>query len=173
MNTNLEALFNLPKDDDNTSAPSDDSPTDTTVNSTVEKLNDAMSTVEKIDAALPAIHDINSSDEELDDIAATARETFVDLFQLGMNVEARVAGDIFSNATKLLDIALSAKTAKVDKKLKIIDLQLKKARLEYQMSSKSNGGKGNSNEDSDGDDSKTVVLTRNQILQEILNKSKT
>ena len=52
----------------------------------------------------------------MDDIAQLAQDTFKDLMDLGMNVEARFSGEIFNNASLMLDTALSAKNAKTQTK---------------------------------------------------------
>jgi hypothetical protein len=49
---------------------------------------------------------------------------------LGMNVEVRYSGRIFEVASSMLKNAIDAKTAKVDKKLKAVDLQLKKYKID-------------------------------------------
>ena len=45
---------------------------------------------------------------------------------LGMNVESRYSGRVFEVAGGMLKTSLDAKVAKMDKKLKMIELQLKK-----------------------------------------------
>ena len=45
---------------------------------------------------------------------------------LGMNVESRYSARIFEVAGNMLKTGLDAKSAKLDKKLKMVDLQLKK-----------------------------------------------
>jgi hypothetical protein len=49
---------------------------------------------------------------------------------LGMNVEVRYSSRIFEVASSMLGHAITAKTNKVDKKLKAIDLQLKKLKMD-------------------------------------------
>jgi hypothetical protein len=49
---------------------------------------------------------------------------------LGMNVEVRYSGRIFEVAASMMGNAITAKTAKIDKKLKAIDLQLKKYKID-------------------------------------------
>ena len=124
-------------------------------------LTTALEAVDNIDAALPMIRDLETSDTELDEIASTAKDTFQDLMDLGMNVEARFAGEIFNNASKMLDTALSAKNNKINKKLKMIDLQLKKAQLDLK--------KRQSGEE-DPVETDGVVMDRNALLNEILGK---
>ena len=132
---------------------------------TAEQLTNALEKADKIDAALPMVTNLEASDGEMDDIATTARDTFKDLMDLGMNVEARYSGDIFSTAARMLDTALNAKNAKIDRKLKMIDLQLKKARIDQQQS-KIDG----STETIDTGDA--VVLDRNSLLEKLLKNDK-
>ena len=90
------------------------------------------SNIDKIDLALPAVRDLDASDRELDDLADLAKQSYQDLSDLGMNVDSRFAAELFAVAGTMLGHALTAKTTKLNKKLKMIDLQLKKARLDQQ-----------------------------------------
>jgi len=135
--------------------------TDKEAPKTLPQIQEALSAVDKIDAALPTIRDLESSDAEMDDIAETAKATFQDLMDLGMNVEARFAGEIFNNASRMLDTALSAKSHKINKKLKMVDLQLKKATLDLRIKQLD----GDNSVDGEG-----VVVDRNTLLAEILGK---
>ena len=65
-------------------------------------------------------------DQELDDVGQRAITAYEDLMDLGMNVESRYSARIFEVASTMLKTGLDAKTAKLDKKLKMVDLQLKK-----------------------------------------------
>ena len=82
------------------------------------------SAIDKIDAALPGVRGLESSDDEMDQLAAKATETFDDLMDLGMQVDSRYASEIFAVAGAMLGHALTAKTAKMNKKLKMIQLQM-------------------------------------------------
>lgn len=83
----------------------------------------------RIDKALPQVKGLEIEDRDLDDYATKAMDSFEKLMDLGMNVDDRNAGVIFDVASKMMNAAISAKTAKLDKKLKMVDLQLKAARL--------------------------------------------
>ena len=52
------------------------------------------------------------------------------MMDLALNVEPRFSGPIFQTAATMIGHAITAKTAKLDKKLRMVDLQLKKARLD-------------------------------------------
>jgi hypothetical protein len=121
--------------------------------------------IDKIDAALPQVSDLDSADDELDELSNIAREKFEDLMSLGMNVEARFSGTILQTAGVLLGHAITAKQAKIDKKLRMIDLQLKKLRLDQTASKDPNSRQ----QPLDG---QATVIDRNQLLAQILESSK-
>ena len=70
------------------------------------------------------------ADKELNEVADKAMTAYEDLMDLGMNVESRYSGRVFEVAGGMLKTSLDAKVAKVDKKLKMIELQLKKEKLD-------------------------------------------
>ena len=83
--------------------------------------------LDKIAGALPAVKGLGEkADAELEDIASKALQSYEDLMDLGMNVESRYSGRVFEVAGSMLKTGLDAKVAKMDKKLKMIELQLKK-----------------------------------------------
>lgn len=90
----------------------------------------ALSTAEKVDYALPTVMGLTAHDDEMDEIARKAVNTFNDLISLGGNVPDMHAGKIYEVAGQMLKTALDAKNSKADKKLKMIELQLKKVRAE-------------------------------------------
>jgi len=125
-----------------------------------EMLASADSIIDRIDQALPQVHELDTADAELDELAKLAKDKFEDLIDLGMNVEARFSGSILQTAGVLLGHAISAKQAKIDKKLRMVDLQLKKLRLD-QTAIK--------NESTvQPIEGKAVVLDRNELLKQIL-----
>ena len=69
-----------------------------------------------------------------------------------------MGNDIFGVASTMLGHAITAKTAKLNKKLKMVDLQLKKANLDQKA-------KANNEETVDGTG---VVLDRNALLDRLL-----
>jgi hypothetical protein len=130
-----------------------------------EQLDFAQATIDmanRVDIALPTVTDMASAERELDKLANMAQEQSERLMDLGFNVDDRNAGKIFEVAATLLKTAVDAKIAKLDKKLKMIDLQLKKAKLD--------NDKGNEPENVlDASDS-GLVGNRNDIVQAILKR---
>jgi hypothetical protein len=104
----------------------------------------AITTAEKIDYALPTVIGLETHDNEMDEIARKAVKTFEDLIALGGNVPDLHAGKIYEVAGQMLKTAMEAKNAKADKKLKMIELQLKKVRAEQIDIDQGNGNRTNS-----------------------------
>lgn len=144
MTKKLSELFNLPPSDDDGEEPSEQLlPTDPGPIPPLDSLLDpdevtttALSNLEKIENALPQIRGLEAADSELDDIAALATDSYKDLTDLGMQVDSRFSAEIFAVASTMLGHAITAKTAKINKKLKTIELQLKKAALDQKTAEK-------------------------------------
>ena len=151
-NRNLEQLFDLPESTEDQDILSD---TDSTESLTV--LPNSLDALAKIEEALPAVRGLEASDTEMDDLATKATESFNDLMDLGMQVDSRFASEIFSVASTMLGHAITAKTAKINKKLRMIDLQLKKARLDQTQETKSETPTGEGR-----------ILDRNELLKTLL-----
>jgi len=124
----------------------------------------ALSLAEKIDNALPEVKDINTSDIDMDRYAEKAEKAFEDLMDLGFNVEDRNAGHVFNAAQTMLKNAIEAKNAKADRKLRAIELQLKKMRLD-QTDQKNTGYAVNDVVDVD-----YVISDRNSLITELTKK---
>lgn len=105
----------------------------------------------------------------MDELAGLAKEAFNNLMDLGMQVDSRFSAEIFNSASSMLGHAITAKTAKVNKKLRIIDLQLKKAELERKLgaqSMKENGPSGEKTDLGTGN-----VMSRDELIKMILSNN--
>jgi hypothetical protein len=96
---------------------------------TTMTMQEHLSIADRINRALPQVKGLDTEDRDLDDYAEQAMESYNRLMDLGMNMDDRNAGKIFEVASTMMGNAITAKTAKLDKKLKMIDLQLKAAKL--------------------------------------------
>jgi len=157
MTKKLEELFNLP---DSGVTPEE---TEQTIAENRDLIAEVNQAIDKIDAALPTVHDLDTGDSELDELAKLAQSKAEDLIDLGMNVEPRFSGVILQTAGTLLGHAITAKTAKLDKKLKMVQLQLAKAKHDHQV--KKDAGKAQDDSPLDGEG---IVLDRNDLLKQIL-----
>lgn len=129
MTKKMEEFFNLPPSEE---PEVEDLPAKTQGELVAEakEIGSSLTTAEKIDIALPLVRDLETHDSEMDDIAKKAVKTFEDLVVLGGNVPDMHAGKIYEVAGQMLKTALDAKNAKAERKLKMIELQLKKNRAE-------------------------------------------
>jgi len=163
MTKKLEELFNLPPTDAN-------DPTMEESREFIEENRDIItevdSAISKIDLALPLVRDLDAGDQELDELATMAKQRAEDLIDLGMNVEPRFSGVILQTAGVMLGHAITAKTAKMDKKLRMISLQLQKARLDHAIKKDAKSG----TTEEEPIDGKGIVLDRNELLKQILGK---
>ncbi len=130
MTKKMEEFFNLPPTVDEVEV--EELPTKSKEQIMVEarEIYSALTTAEKVDYALPTVMGLDTHDSEMDSIAAKAVKTFEDLIDLGGNVPDIHAGKIYEVAGQMLKTALEAKNAKAEKKLRMIELQLKKVRAE-------------------------------------------
>lgn len=120
-----------------------------------------ISEYDKIAAALPQVTGLGDmADNELDDLAKKATEAYDDIMDLGMNVEPRYSARMFEVAASMLGHAISAKSAKLDKKLKMIDLQLKKQKID-------NDSKGPTEEGVTLQGEGVIITDRNSLLEKL------
>lgn len=170
MTKKLEELLNIP--------PAYDTPQEDleAVQRVIDENRDTIaeidSTIDKIDAALPTVRDLETADTEMDELAKLAQDKFEDLMDLGMQVEARFSGTIFQTAGVLLGHAITAKQAKLDKKLKMVDLQLKKMNLDRQVAKDAAALAKAADDGNDGAvDGQGMIMDRNALLAQILGKN--
>jgi hypothetical protein len=159
MTKRLEELLNL----DTTEPVLPPESVDVTPVATIN-LQDKLEEFDKISAALPRVVGLGDmADGELDALADKAEKAYDDLMDLGMNVEARYGSRMFEVAAQMMNAAITAKTNKIDKKLKMIDLQIKKLAIDK----KHGEGSGNTVE-GEG----YIITDRNSILQKLKDLNK-
>lgn len=141
MTKKLEEFFNLPplevEVDEAEEKPAVKTRDEIMVEAT--EVYSALTTAERVNIALPTVTGLDLHDSEMDAIALKAINTFTDLIALGGNVPDLHAGKIYEVAGQMLKTALEAKNAKAEKKLRMIELQLKKVRAEQLDIDQGNG----------------------------------
>ena len=172
MTRKLEEILNLPnvkevfaevdakekarEDKDNNVVPKNVDPR------TAKALEKTYAEFDKIAAALPQVKGLGElSDLELDKLALEAEESYKNLMDLGMNVDSRYSGRIFEVASTMLRNAIDAKSQKIDKKLKMVELQLKKLKID----------KDGSDDGIDAVESEGMIISdRNELMKKLLKK---
>ena len=166
MTKKLEDLMNLPDSKEIIDAEKAKSKKEKKQQAVIEQKETVRSIEEfdKIASALPQVKGLGQmADNELNELADKALDAYEDLMDLGMNVESRYSGRIFEVAGGMLKTSLDAKVAKMDKKLKMVELQLKKEKMDRDSSSGESdivNGEG------------YVVTDRNSLLEKLKNIDK-
>ena len=138
-------------------------PDQTEVTPTIN-LQEKLEEFDKIASALPKVTGLGDmADNELDALAIKAEKAYDDIMDLGMNVETRYSSRMFEVAAQMMNAAITAKSHKIDKKLKMVDLQLKKLAIDKKHSEK----------DTESIEGEGYIITdRNSILQKLKNLNK-
>jgi hypothetical protein len=161
MTKKLEELFNLEEAKPETAEP--EAVVEKPVHEAINSIETQLQAVQEITRGLPQIKELNElDDKELDHLATKAEQAYDDLMDLGMNVEVRYSGRIFEVASSMMGNAIAAKTAKIDKKLKAVDLQLKKLKIDNDSNTDPNdvlNGVG------------YVITDRNELLKKLGQKN--
>jgi hypothetical protein len=158
MTKKLEEIFNL----DQAGATAKITPAIKAEPEQIKSLDDSYQAVESMTRDLPMIKELDNLDEkELDTLASKAEQAYDDLMDLGMNVEVRYSSRIFEVASSMMKNAIDAKSAKIDRKLKAVDLQLKKYKIDKDNNEDPNVLNG------DG----YVITDRNELLKKLSQKS--
>jgi len=154
MTKKLEDLLNLPEAQDMI-AEEETKPVPAEQQDTFRDIEE----LDKINAALPQVKGLGEmADKELNEVADKAMQAYDDLMDLGMNVESRYSGRVFEVAGNMLKTNLDAKIAKFDKKLKMVELQLKKQKMDQD-----NFGDNGGFTEGEG----YVVTDRNSLLEKL------
>jgi hypothetical protein len=161
MTKKLEELLNLPEHKETVKEIEKDIKTQAKVLASQEEMERTLKDFDKISFSLPMVEGLGTtSDREFDELADKATKAYEDLMDLGMNVEARYSSKLFEVAANMLKNAVDAKAAKIDKKLKIVDLQLKKLKIDQDAR-----GKGDNENTLDMTD--YVITDRNSLLEKL------
>ena len=168
MTKQLQDLFNMPEDDEPKGAESVTPQEEDIPQSFLSE--ETLDAIDKIESALPAVKGLESSDKDMDELSAKAKEAFDNLMDLGFQVDSRFASEIFNSASSMLGHAITAKVAKTNKKLKMIQLQLQKAELDRKVAAAAAKGEAAPETLPLG---QGQVLDRNDLIKQILAQSKT
>ena len=172
MTKKLEETFNLPPMDEEPEIKVLDTLADP-VAENLDELKQTLAEVDKIDQALTPVKNLEALDKDMDSYAVDAMDAFQTLMDLGQNVEDRHAAPVFDSAAKMMANAITAKQAKMDKKLKVIQMQMQKQKLdleEKKLDWQMQKAKGTDEDPSAIEGTGEVILDRNDLLKSILDQ---
>lgn len=121
-----------------------------------DEMQAALQQANELEQQFQKMDHFDQHDNEMDELAGLAIQAHKDLQELGMNVEVKHAGEIFSSSSAMLKIAVDAKNLKVEKKLKVLKLQIEKMRLDRMSGNDPNVVPGTA-----------VTMDRNEILKQL------
>ncbi len=161
MTKKLEDLFNIgPVDDDSETElvepDFDDDIVEVDTETEIMEITEAMEISNRINSALAEVRGMEEHDGEMDEIAQKALDNFDQLMSLGMNLTDMAAGPVFGSATQMLKVALDARDSKVNRKLKQVDMMIKKANLDHRKDTAKGG---------DAQEVQPNVYDRNELLK--------
>ena len=125
-----------------------------------EEIRNALQTAQNMRTQLVQIPDVSEKEAEIDAIAESASGYFEDIMDKAFNAEDRFAPELFNAANSLLKTALDGKTAIINAKLKLLDLELKKQKLDAELR-KIQPQQGGTAKDVNG----VTITNRNQLLR--------
>lgn len=125
-----------------------------------EEIKTALAEAKHMKKQLNQIPDILEKETEIDDISNDAAKYFEDIMDKAFNTEDRFASELFNAANAMLKTALDGKNAIVNAKLKLLDLELKKQKMQNDFA---NSGGGPQERTIDG--KSVTVADRNSLLR--------
>lgn len=176
MTRKLEEVFNLDSFDDDSDEIVQDQSNDDDVSEEydIDKLENILSEVDKIDRALPAVRGLESLDSEMDAIKQRSLDAFEEIMDYGKNVEDRHAATLFDSAAKMLQSAIVANQSKMDRKLKAIQLQVQKSKVDLEREKlewkkEETRLRGDASKPIEGN-AEEFKMSRNELIKQIINQ---
>lgn len=130
MTSKLEETFGIPPSDQESEDISDQMIQEQ--EGEAVKLLNALTNAEKIDVALATVEDLQSYVDEMDEISKKALDAYEEMVRLGMNAPISNAARLLEVSNMMLRTALDARSNKAVHKLRTVELQIRKARLDQE-----------------------------------------
>ena len=80
--------------------------------------------------AIISTEDLDDHDTKMDEYADEAFSYAKEVYEVGMGAEARHAAEMFNAAANFMKVAMDSKNNKLEKRLKLYDLELKKQKMD-------------------------------------------
>lgn len=141
----------------------------------MEDLQTILTEVDKIDRSLGTVRGLETLDSEMDALAEKSMNAFEKLIKMGEQVDDKNVAPIYDAASKLMNNAISAKQSKMDRKLKAIQLQIQKAKVDFEnrkldQKIKERRDRGDDARPIEGT-AETIQVNRTELLRQIIEKT--
>lgn len=152
----------------------DDESTELAGRPEIENARRSMNQLKEYREQLKDIPDITNRKSHLDRLAKLAEDKFEDIFDRAFNCEDRFAAEMINSANTMLKIALDAHAKVIDSDIKLIDMQIKKDKIEIELNQKPKNQQligDNSDPNAIEGEKVVAVKSRNEMLS-AMNKNK-
>lgn len=95
---------------------------------------------DKVNKILCEVEGLDVHDTEMDDIATKAIEAFGNLQDMSDNIQDNYVSRLYEVSATMLNVALHARDSKVNRRLKTIELKMKKMKLDADLGEVKTGG---------------------------------
>lgn len=143
----------------------------------LERIQKTLADLKAMRVQLKDVQEVKERKSFLDRLAKRAEDAFEDVFERGTeNMEPKFMAEMISSATAILKIAYDAHAKVLDSDIKLMELQMKKEKVEFDMTKELNkpqpmNASNNSNV-LENKESGTIVGSRNHILASIKKDNK-
>ena len=89
--------------------------------------------------SIVSVDDLNDHDAKMDEYGNEAFKYAKEIYETAMGSEAKHAAEMFNAASTFIKVAMDAKNNKLEKRLKLYDLELKKQKMDEAKKPQSGG----------------------------------
>lgn len=104
----------------------------------IDEIRHALDQVKEFKIKLSEIPDLHNRKEQLSKLATTAEKKFEQVLNIALNSDPRFAAGMIQAAATILKAALDAHTRIIATDVKLIDMQIKKDKMEFDINNKMN-----------------------------------
>lgn len=130
----------------------------------IKRAREAMQKLKEMRVQLKDLPDITHRKSHLDKLALLAEKKFEDIFDRAFNCEDRFASEMINAANAMLKIALDAHSKIIESDIKLVDMQIKKDKMEIELNLKPKNGNGQNSADGSIEGETVQPKTRNEML---------
>lgn len=173
----LNKVFDLPEDNDD----DDDNQNTSEEKNNVEIKKDEYGlydyeslspVISKADEISREIKKTDRSDTDFDELSQRSIEVFEMLVDIGQNIEDKHVADVFDVASKMMTNSISAKTHKMERKIKALNLEIQNQKVDVENRKleqriKERRQRGEDTKPIEGD-SEQIEMNRDELIKKLL-----
>lgn len=128
--------------------------------------------ISKADEISKEIKKTDKSDADFDELSNRSIEVFEMLVDIGQNIEDKHVADVFDVASKMMTNSISAKTHKMERKIKALNLEIQNQKVDVENRKleqriKERRQRGDDTKPIEGN-SEQIEMSRDELIQKLL-----